>query len=139
MRDYTFRGRDMFGVWHEGELSERNNCPTIWPKGDRSPVGYYVDRETVGQYIGLTDVDGEKVFEGTFVKFTFENGDEDLPNEEIVLFDFVEEWNAVSLLQTTLPISKQSYDMPLQKHMYEWRAEVVGNKWDNPELLGVLK
>ena len=136
MRDYTFRGRDMFGVWHEGYISERGENAIITPKNSRSGVGYYVDRETVGQYIGLTDVNGKKVFEGDFVKFTFVNGEVE-QNEEIAWFDFVEEWNAVSMLQTTLPISAQYYDMPGQKHMYEWRAEVVGNKWDNPELLGV--
>ena len=137
MREYIFRGRDCWDEWHEGYLSERGQNVIITPKSECG-VGYYVDRETVGQYIGLTDVNGKKIFEGDFVKFTFVNGDGGT-HEEIVLFDFVEEWNAVSMLQTAMARERQSFDMPKQKHLYEWRAEVVGNRFDNPELLGVLK
>ena len=139
MRDYTFRGRDMFGVWHEGYISERGENAIITSKNSRSGVGYYVDRETVGEHIGLTDVNGKKVFEGDILRLTQSGGDD----EEITVEDFLIQFNEkhscyemqfVGFLENGFP------DELIKQHEVEgYRAEVVGNKWDNPELLGVLK
>ena len=123
MRDYTFRGRDMFGVWHEGYISQRGENAIITPKNSRSGVGYYVDRETVGQYIGLTDVNGKKIFEGDILRY--DNGIFEVGYyEPHMAFYFFGAFGRGGVNGFT----KKSN-----------RYEVVGNKWDNPELLGVAQ
>ena len=136
MREYIFRGRDCFGEWHEGYLSERGESAIITPKS-KCGVGYYVDRETVGQYIGLTDVNGKRIYEGDVLRLTQSGGDEEEITVEDYVVQFSEKKNCyemqfVGFLENGFP------DELIKQHEVElYHAEVVGNKWDNPELLGV--
>lgn len=138
MRDYIFRGRDAFGEWHEGDLREHTDSVVIRKKG-YAPVGYYVGPETVGQYIGLTDVNGKKVFEGDILRLTQSGGDDEEITVEDYLVQYSEKKNGyemqfVGFLENGFP------DELIKQHeVEEYRAEVVGNKWDNPELLGVAQ
>jgi uncharacterized phage protein (TIGR01671 family) len=76
-----------------------------------------VAKETVGQYTGLTDKNGKKIFEGDIVKW--DEKEWGRPYNELVEFD---------------------YDLlAMRKSDYEQWCEVIGNKWDNPELLGENK
>lgn len=138
MREYIFRGRDCFGEWHEGDLREHTDSVVIRKKG-YAPVGYYVDRETVGQYVGLKDVNGKRIYEGDVVRLTQSGGDE----EEITVEDYVVQFSEkkscyemqfVGFLENGFP------DELIKQHEVEtYHAEVVGNKYDNPELLGVAQ
>lgn len=111
---------------------------------------YKVDPNTVSQYIGLKDLETEhKVFGGDFVKmhqFLF-NGVE-YEHEVIGLVEYEEEVACYGLtnlndlrfaLKSGFSSIEESKDLfhpiCLFYGLHEYSFEVIGNKWDNPELL----
>lgn len=123
MREILFRGKPVnkafgdefiygsLGVIREG-LVAIYNCLEF-----TEDIRHFVIPETVGQYTGLTDKNGTKIFEGDIVKYS--NGYGHIAWAELHgAFMCVEEngeyWEWIS-------------------NMYD--IEVVGNIHDNPELL----
>lgn len=93
----------------------------------RKMVQVEVDSETVGQCIGLPDKNGKKIYEGDFVAF------EDGTSTEAGFMDFVSigevEW--VKEIAGFTVSDRASADIEC---VFEC-CEVVGNKWDTPDLL----
>ena len=86
---------------------------------------YEVDPATVGQYTGLPDKNGVKVFVGDIISY---NG-----SREVVRFD-----TSLRIPCFTTGIGRGSSTAP---HPYKISARhfVIGNIHDNPELLGGAK
>lgn len=83
---------------------------------------YPVYADTVGQYTGLTDKNGTKIFEGDIVKY----GD----TVHNVVFEQRNGTAYFGLVYSTLETLSFGYYQDLKQ------IEVIGNIYDNPELLG---
>lgn len=127
MREILFRGKRVDnGEWMEGDLIQSRDKTYIHPKANSFRVSETglsklivlreVYPETVGEYTGLTDKNGKKIFEGDFIRSNSGRGYiEYYPND--CAFDVVDDHGFLWL------ISEMS------------NIEVIGNIHDNPELL----
>ena len=92
--------------------------------------------ETVGQYTGLTDKNGVRIFEGDIVKTHYANAQKSDFIEQVVFH------NGKFCAYFSNQLCKQwanLYDgtehLPQDKSVYMDSVEVIGNIYDNPELL----
>lgn len=100
---------------------------------------YTVSPSTVGQYTGLTDKQGVKIFEGDIVEYQFDNDDETYPSkrtEKRIGRIFYSEWRA----SFSVTAGRNGSDR-LNNNLFSYvrngnRVKVIGNIHDNPELIG---
>ena len=130
MREILFRGKSVDnGEWFFGHFVHQYGADMIYlPDGTDREYGfdyYHINPDTVGQYTGLTDKNGKKIFEGDIVAgavhwlertkngvVAFEDGSFGL----IWYRGEVEQFNPFT-------------------SMCNVEYEVIGNIHDNPELL----
>lgn len=131
-REILFRGKRLDnGEWVEGNLFipdkvTRLNVPTEILVGTNVVrISYEVDPATVGQYTGLTDKDGKKIFEGDIVNFT-----------RINALGYTTRRTGVVRYYDKLPVF---YIKATTGDAWDWCVcqdiEVIGNVVDNAELL----
>ena len=158
MREILFRGkRTDDGEWVEGNLLYDVDLEQAqifyfeysYSEGglERAECAEIVAPETVGQYTGLTDKNGKKIFEGDIVKLILDNGEirffkvsiKKVKRRVISHPNFVDassyveitgvvfEWNGFQLFPCVDENGIVDYS----------KMEIVGNIHDNPELLEV--
>ena len=133
-REILFRGKRIDnGEWVEGNYSVMlSGRVAIQPIG--RIIAYEVLPTTVGQFTGLTDKNGNKIFEGDIIKFINGRLLDVRFNRETLQWELtdvgVPDWE-VNHLHNTLPLS----ELEVETCYGEMTSEIVGNIHDNPELL----
>ena len=132
MREILFRGKRIDnGEWVEGSLLLLKK-PILyaaityqheWEDGKFTLVRMDVDPHTVGQYTGLTDKNGKRIFEGDIL----EGRDFDVENGYGVV-----EWNDGAWEV----ISEGNCCGTFHQNYWGNEFEIIGNIHDNPELVG---
>ncbi len=134
MREILFRGKMIAnGSWSEGNLLVTKQGCCITP--DATVLGSYgaVDPETVGQYTGLKDENGQKIFEGDIL--------------EVDVFKNLHRYKAVWTVEYKERFSqgngyyfygknRRFNTRATQSIIINTHATVIGNIYDNPEFLG---
>lgn len=140
MREILFRGKSL----KDSEWTEGYYCRYGWTGKEKDYIipdyasALYADEvesNTLGQFTGLTDKNGVKIFEGDIVKGTAYSG------KFVGIIVWIDEiggfgvryrkrqeataWENSSILKCA---SKGRTD--------EFTAEIIGNIYDNPELIG---
>ena len=114
MREILFRGKTTYGTWIEGFL-----CNNIFNERCIQPIDdipcINIDQNTVGQFTGILDKNGTKIFEGDIVR----------------LYCGIRGTYVMHILDI-----RHSF-RPFENRVKE--IEVIGNIHDNPELLEVKK
>lgn len=140
MREILFRGKNDNGYWIYGNLNFypdinrtfiRKNNKELLPSFQTS-LEEEVDTETVGQYTGLTDKNGKKIFEGDIVEYKQTDGAK-RNNKPIICI------GKVIYNTKTASFAAESKDKECIKYFDYFpikSCEVIGNIHDNPELLG---
>lgn len=120
-REIKFRGKNYENKWKYGDLVQEK-----WKQGKaimikKETTAWSVLEDTVGQYTGLHDKNGKEIYEGDIVKIKYR--DEDIGK-------VIYEHNGFSIDVTNM---NKNYGRVSFVNNF---IEVIGNIYENPELLG---
>lgn len=129
MREIVFRGKRIDnGEWVDGHLAAYDLIAPDYPEDTYNATGEYcgqtpyvgfigVYAATIGQYTGLKDCRGERIFEGDILRPVWGN--------EYFLVGWRDEYADFDLVNCTGVSLPSDHD----------RMEIVGTIHDNPELM----
>lgn len=148
-RQIKFRGKNRYRKeWLYGNLVQ-------YKDGSFGIDGVPVETDSVGQFVGVTDEHGNEVFEGDILEADYKydsigNLGGVVPDNDCICYGVVEfdndtlQW-VLNIYKAEYPISKQIEDeecslFPLQIFGHEYgydncNLKVIGNRFDNPELI----
>lgn len=122
MRDILFRGKILnTGKWVEGMLVLKDEyVPNIHVIiSQRTSFTYPVREESIGQYIGLTDVNGTNIYEGDIVDILTEN----------------DEYGVVTYEDGGFVVKASTFVVDFMSNINGKDVEIIGNVFDNPRLV----
>jgi uncharacterized phage protein (TIGR01671 family) len=155
-RENKFRGMDIAGEWHYGNLAVLRKAYRGIKAGSYIsneagvPFAYAVRPETVGQYSTILDMNGKEIYEGDIVQYKMGE------NNCVGTIKFGEyeqdgsggEYNTITCLGFfihRLKIIPTVWDIEFDGPYYREEEQqvspskteivVIGNEWQNPELM----
>lgn len=151
MKETLFRGKtlpkenknhEFDSVWVYGDLiidkatgkyyiHPQNNSFKTENEIAKTMVVHEVDKKTIGQYTGLTDKYREMIFEGDIISYIWDTlaGKTD---EKKYLISYNK--NKAKFIADCIT---NNYSLPTFEYVGQ-RGEIIGNCWDNPELVKSL-
>lgn len=132
MRKILFKGKRFESQdWIEGDLLI-DGCNDVSIRENHCTLYYDIIPETVGQYTGLTDKNGKKIFEGDIVHLYA--GEHSISRYKGI------DYNALVIFRDGgfCAIDGTEEDYSLRRYNFVSQSlycEVIGNIHDNPELL----
>ena len=140
MREILFRGKTEQGEWIEGLLTYCNFNhgieKAIYVATELgSIIPYRTKQETVGQYTGLTDKNGKKIFEGDIVCTRFPKECEHAGN--ICSLGDIQFRDGMFGIEWTQWKNDTFWGLRRIDEDFHKEIEIIGNIYDNPELLEV--
>jgi len=126
MREILLRGKTLtnkdwvYGLLTDIGIDEKESVAFV--------SGIMVHKSTVGQYTGLTDKNGKKIFEGDYIVC-----------RQAIQGNFIDEHierGYVEMKHGAFGLHrKQGYYRPFKDWLEDYEYEIIGNIHDNPELL----
>lgn len=118
MREIIFRGKEVeSGDWYYGDIFHSSmNVDTTRIHDYINRANVVIIPDTLGQYTGLTDKNGVKIFEGDIVEY----------EGKIYSINYLPHYARFSAVKPNTVFCVFAYQ----------RGEVIGNIYDNPELIG---
>jgi len=114
MREIKFRGKSISdNSWVYGDMVRGTAGMFIYEQETNNEILVYPD--TIGQYTGIEDMNGREIYDGDIIS---DGTDADLVEWDASLLAFV--------------VTANDGAMYLIDYLF---GEVIGNKYDNPELL----
>ena len=128
MREILFRGKTSQTKWVYGDIVQEDELTYIRENKNTAENDYYknylVYMNTIGQYIGHDDIHRNKIFEGDVVKVH-----DLMPG----ISDESRDFEGVVYYRNGSFFIENQYE--LHYRWMDYQVEVLGNKYDNPELL----
>ena len=143
MREILFRGkRADNGKWVEGELlHDMQNRPHLyWKTPKELPIVFsnhaIVDSATLGQFTGMTDKNGKKIFEGDILEYTSYTGTGIKEVFRAIVFWDEHRWSYKTIYNNrwTDNWNNKGYTCDVYKSTVSKYGEVIGNIHDKAEL-----
>lgn len=134
-RPIEFRGMNISGQWHYGLLCHVANEWFISNEAGQ-PRAYQIRPETIGQFTGLLDRDGKKIFEGDILATENSNPNFDIWDKEY--------WGYTNVIW-------DDYDLMWRGSNWTWShskdgsvyslefIKIIGNVYEHPQLLENLQ
>lgn len=129
MREILFRGKDVIsGEWVYGDLAqEKHTDNSIKCAIVQTLSTYEVTPSTVGQYTGLVDKNGKRIFEGDILKVYYYGKSK--------IFGVVKFDESRFFIDDDFMRDDIKAKAPMTEMFSRYEFEVVGNIYDNPDLL----
>lgn len=128
------------GEWVEGDLEHTKYDDVIWIVDVRGEKCYRCDSDTLCQYTGLTDKNGKKIWENDIVRYTFDYPSETATEnglKERISSVFWSKWRGSWSVYADERKGKGMNNDLFKYARNGNTVEVIGNIFDNPELLEV--
>ncbi len=137
MREILFRGKcnevgKYNGQWIEGFYGEDDGKPVIGQSTDKGIISYFCEIGSIGQFTGLTDKNGRKIFEGDIIHLEYSQ----VFFGGVYFGEYTAEVSYKEGCFITDGINNgDEIETPLSGFNND-EVEIIGNIHDNPELLG---
>lgn len=126
MREILFRGKNLLGKWIKGDLLQYLGCEKKHiVRHSTGAGGQEVIPSTIGEYTGLKDKNGKRIFEGDILRLAYH------PEEDVVI-----EWHdgRFKFRKRNKPKDYGYESLCCVQNTVDY-LKVIGNIHDNPELL----